>query len=279
MVSGQRVQRYLCKTCRRTFSSNTGTPRYRIRKQDSWREMIELLADNLPLRAIASRLNIAVSTAFQWRHRALAVLSAQARRHLSGDVRVETFLVKYSEKGSRVCNGPGSWGYWNYVRRGPEPPGRPRPATARTGKHRFRLLVDGRPLHVMVAESDCGYELTILGQGRRTAEMVGAGLIHMVRPGSRVWTFFSGPEYREACEVLGYEYQCGIEALARRSGTTSRRPMHLLASWLRRFRGVATKYLSHYLAWFRDIVRIVQYPDGASIAPVDGRALLRCPTG
>ena len=38
MASGQRVQRYLCKTCRRTFSPNTGTPAYRIRKQEQWRE-------------------------------------------------------------------------------------------------------------------------------------------------------------------------------------------------------------------------------------------------
>ena len=63
--------------------------------------MIELLADNLPLRQVASRLGIALSTAFHWRHRALAPLSAQPRGKLSGDVRVETFHVKYSEKGKQ----------------------------------------------------------------------------------------------------------------------------------------------------------------------------------
>ncbi|OTA42114.1 MAG: hypothetical protein A6D92_01490 [Symbiobacterium thermophilum] len=47
--------------------------------------------------------------------------------------------------------------------------------------------------------------------------------------------------------------------------------------WLRRFRGVATKYLGHYLTWFRDIVRIVEFPAGANMASADGRALLRRP--
>ncbi len=309
MASGQRVQRYLCKTCRRTFSPNTGTPAYRIRKQEQWRDMIELLADNLPLRQVASRLGIALSTAFHWRHRALAPLSAQARGKLSGDVRVETFHVKYSEKGSRTTNGPGSWGYWNIVRRGIGPGGPIRPGLAPAGRNGFRLLIDGRPVNVMVAETDNGYELDILGQGRRTAELIGSGLARTVRPGSRVFAF-GGKEYEKACEMLGYEHRDGIAAVSKRAGSIagetgaevtgaevtglgvtdaaeigagseeSAGPIrfpNLPTWWLRRFRGVATKYLDHYLAWFRDIVRIVQYPDGANIAPVDGRALLRSP--
>ncbi len=338
MASGQRVQRYLCKTCRRTFSPNTGSPAYRIRKQEQWREMVELLADNLPLRQVASRLGIALSTAFHWRHRALAALSAQPRGKLSGDVRVETFRVKYSEKGSRTTNGPGSWGYWNIVRRGIGPGGPTRPGLAPAGRNRVQLLIDGRPVNVMVAETDSGYDLAVLGQGRRTPELIGPGLSQMVRPGSRVYAF-GGSEYKKACEMLGYEHHDGIAAVSRRAGSAAGEPQvgelqagkalhaeaphgprqgaadareadareavvreigaretdtgatgaggeasggpirfpNLPTWWLRRFRGVATKYLDHYLAWFRDIVRIAQYPDGSNIAPVDARSLLRSP--
>ncbi len=300
MASGRRVQRYLCKACRRTFSPNTGTPAYRIRKQEQWREMIELLAGSLPLRRVASRLGIALSTAFHWRHRALAVLSAQPREKLSGDVRVETFHVKYSEKGSRTTNGPGSWGYWNIVRRGIGPEGPIRPGLAPAGRNRFQLLIDGRPVNVMVAETESGYELGILGQGRRTPDLVGTGLSRMVRPGSRVFAF-GGHEYQKACETLGYVHRDGFAAVSRGRGSTAGEEQgetgllqaatgaegevnadpirfpNLPAWWLRQFRGVATKYLDHYLAWFRDIVRVVEYPDGNNIAPVDGRALLRNP--
>lgn len=200
MASGRRVQRYLCRTCRRTFSSNTGTPSYRIRKQENWFAMVELLAENLSLRQVASRLGISLSTAFRWRHRALAVLAAQPRAQLEGDVSVDVFLVKYSEKGSRICNGPGSWGYWNLLRRGLADGGSR--SCAGGGRNRFRLFIDGRPLNVMVAETDGGYELEILGQGRRTPDMVGQGLSRLVKPGSRVFAF-GGNEYRQACEVAG----------------------------------------------------------------------------
>lgn len=298
MASGRRIQRYLCKSCRRTFSPNTGTPAYRIRKLEGWREMVELLADDLSLRRIASRLGIALSTAFRWRHRALAVLSAQHRGPLGGDVRVRTFLVKYSEKGSRITNGPGSWGYWNIVRRGPGPERDPHCGPARTSRPRFRLLIEGRPLHVMVAETVGGYELSILGQGRQTPEMLELGLCEMVRPGSRL-IVFGGNEFKAACESLGYVYEDGYAAAARQPNPAPSEPAggagteaeadpasavrvcsqfpKLPSGWLAQFRGVATKYLDRYLAWFRDIIRIVHYPDGADIAPVDGRALLRVP--
>lgn len=290
MASGRRVQRYLCRTCRRTFSSNTGTPSYRIRKQENWFAMVELLAENLSLRQVASRLGISLSTAFRWRHRALAVLAAQPRAQLEGDVSVDVFLVKYSEKGSRICNGPGSWGYWNLLRRGLADGGSR--SCAGGGRNRFRLFIDGRPLNVMVAETDGGYELEILGQGRRTPDMVGQGLSRLVKPGSRVFAF-GGNEYRQACELLGYTHHDGVAAIAlqaksaapassggNQNGGEARRVYptrspNLPTWWLRQFRGVATRYLHHYLAWFRHIVRIVQYPDGQSLALADGRAWLR----
>src|SRR5690606_38916586 len=171
-----------------------------------------LLADNLPLRQVASRLGIALSTAFHWRHRALAVLSAQPREKLSGDVRVETFHVKYSEKGSRTTNGPASWGYWTILRRGIGPGGPTRPGLAPAGRNRFQLLIDGRPVNVMVAETDSGYELGILGQGRRTPELIGPGLSRMIRPGSRVYAF-GGKEYEKACATLGCVHCDGFAAV------------------------------------------------------------------
>ena len=62
------------------------------------------------------------------------------------------------------------------MRRGIGPGGPIRPGLAPAGRNRFRLLIDGRPVNVMVAETDNGYELDILGQGRRTPELIGSGL-------------------------------------------------------------------------------------------------------
>lgn len=267
LVSGDRVQRYLCQSCRRTFSPLTGKPAYRVRKLAAWNAAVHLLAASLPLRRTASRLKISVSTAFRWRHRALAALSRQARP-LGGAVSVTMCHVKYSEKGSRVCNGPGSWGYWNILRHGPhaDPPARP-PGPGGF-RRRFRLLIDGRPVGVMAAQNGQRYELCIIGQGRITPEHLARGLTQLVEKGSHVFAF-GWPEYRGACETLGLVYHNGYAATSGRSpqGTAppaaapgydldaaSVRCPVVPYGWLRTFRGVATCYLAHYLAWFRDIV-------------------------
>jgi len=278
LTSGERVQRYLCRFCRRTFSPLTGKPAYRLRKLAEWNAMVRLLPASLPLRKVASRLKISVSTAFHWRHRALAVLNQKVHQPLSGDVSVCMFRVKYSEKGSRVCNGPGSWGYWNILRRGPEPFDRYTPRAAGGGKRRFRLLIDGRPLAVMAAQTGEGYELCIVGQGKPVPEFVAKGLAQLVEPGSHVYAF-ELPESEKACEFVGLVHHDGFEAVhewyqrreaeptatTRLSGHTSARcPIRSPdrpTGWLWRFRGVATRYLAHYLAWFRDIVRVDQFPD------------------
>lgn len=282
--SGERVQRYLCRTCERTFSPLSGRPAYRLQKIKEWNASVRLLADDISLRQVASRLSVSVSTAFRWRHRALAYLSGQRRRPLGPRVGVRVVHVKYSEKGSRICNGPGSWGYWNFVRRGPEPAGYVRPRAATGARRRFRLLVDGRPLRVMVAQSEQGMELSILGQGPIAPEVLRDGLSQLVEKDSHVFAF--GYELKEACESLGLVCHNGFAAAggtaAHRSepgkalpaGVPEPRPVRCPAppdGWLRRFKGVATRYLAHYLAWFRDIARFASMPDVA--AGAQGRAL------
>ncbi|MBP2017111.1 transposase-like protein [Symbiobacterium terraclitae] len=267
LASGDRVQRYLCQSCRRTFSPLTGKPAYRLRKLPEWNAMVQLLRESLSLRRTASLLKISVSTAFHWRHRALAALTRKARR-LGGAVSVSMCLVKYSEKGSRVCNGPGSWGYWNILRHGPHADERVRPPVPGGARRRFRLLIDGRPVGVMAAQSGQTYELAIVGQGRISPEYLAKGLAQLVERGSHVYAF-GWPELRGACEILDLTHHNGYAAMANQRQQRAIRPADarwphpdatpircpvLPDYWLRRFRGVATRYLAHYLAWFRDIV-------------------------
>src|SRR5690606_33462342 len=105
---GTCLKRYLCRACGRTFSEATGTPACRLRKRKEWNEMAHLLTDYLPLRTMAARLKVSLSTAFRWRHRALAALGHQPRPQPAGRVCVGCFVIRYSEEGSRTCNGPGS---------------------------------------------------------------------------------------------------------------------------------------------------------------------------
>jgi len=252
---GTRLKRYLCRTCGRTFSQATGTPTCRLRKRREWNEMVHLLTDYLSLRRMAARLNVSLSTAFRWRHRALALLARRPRPRLEGRVCVGYFFIRYSEKGSRVCNGPGSWGYFNWLRLGKLDP-------TRTDQ-RFRLLADGRPSILMVAQNEHGYQLVDLGQGRVTPERLAAGLRELVRPGSAVYAY-DRRNFEVACRQGGFQFCDARRALTARFESRTDAD-HYWADlpavpeyaygWFHQFKGIATRYLEHYIVWYCDIVR------------------------
>lgn len=294
---GARAQRYLCRSCSRTFSENTGTPAARLRKTAEWNEMMMLLPEEIPLRKMAARLGVRLTTAFRWRHRAAAVLAQLPRTQLEGPVRVWLDLVQYSEKGSRTCNGPGSWGYWNWLRRGPRPDyWQPRPFVyrdwPRPATPRFRLLVEGRPFWVMTVQSDAGCESVVLGQGRLTAEMLAGGLRAVVAAGAEVFAH-ACPEMSAACEAAGVVFrdvfrteeaageeggmplespsaEAQPEPEQQDQGPASYRPPIRRAKglpwWLKQFHGVAVRHLNHYLALFR-LACGVQQASGTGAGP------------
>lgn len=262
---GSRSQRYRCLACGRTCSESTGTPVYRLKKRTEWDRMVSLLADQISLRGMAHLLGVQLETAFGWRHRALAMLCLESREPLSGLVNVSHILVPYSEKGSRICNGPGSWGYWDWLRRGDRPvywspDGQVRRSWPCSLQPRFRRLINGRPTCVMVAQADTGYEAAILGQVRVATEVLAGGLESLVRAGTEVYAF-GGEVYAAACQAVGLSHMDGRRAVwEHRSADPASAPPQAKYPdeprwWLKQFRGVATRYLPHYLAWYRDIVR------------------------
>lgn len=260
---GSQVRRYRCQGCGRTFSQVTGSPAFRLRKRAEWNRMVELLTDYLPLRRVASMLGVSLSTAFRWRHRALAALAQRPRPQLEGRVCVGYFYIPYSEKGSRTCRGPGSWGYFNWLRKGVMDP-------TRSGS-RFRLLIDGRPNVILVAQNEKGYQMCNLGQGRVTPEMLAAGLKTLVAPHSRVYGY-DRRHLPRACETSNLHFRDASRALnAVCEGRTDAedywaelpRVPEYAYGWFRQFGGVATRYLEHYIVWYCDLVRRTERPGAA----------------
>lgn len=68
----QGIQRYRCKTCKKTFSSTTCSMwKYVKKKPEKWIKFISLLCEGRTLRECAYILKITVSTVFYWRHKIL----------------------------------------------------------------------------------------------------------------------------------------------------------------------------------------------------------------
>lgn len=98
-VSG--LPRYRCKDCRRSFNALTGTPLARLRKKDRWAAHAQALMTGESVVKAAKRCDVAVSTAFRWRHRFLSAPAIDKPSQLSGIVEADETYIRESFKGKR----------------------------------------------------------------------------------------------------------------------------------------------------------------------------------
>jgi transposase-like protein len=104
--SASGLQRYKCRTCRRTFNALSTTPLARLRMKAKWLRQQEVLVQGLSVNKAAAALDVAATTAFRWRHRFLRLAQAAKATELTGVVEAdETFFLR-SDKGQRPGRKP-----------------------------------------------------------------------------------------------------------------------------------------------------------------------------
>ena len=225
------LRRYQCKGCNKTFNAATGTPLSGLHRKDKWLAFGTCLSDGLTVRASAERCKFAVNTAFRWRHRFLTTDNPKARK-LTGIVEVDETYVLQSQKGERNLE---------------------RKARRRGGKARKRGLSDEQ-VPVLVAADRSGMTVSAVLPAvnadtlQSAIEPVVDDDIVLVTDGHRA--------YPPCAAALGVRH----EALNLSGGERVRDAFHIqtvnnrhsqLKDFLRRYRGVATKYLDNYLRWFQ----------------------------
>jgi transposase-like protein len=97
------MRRWRCKTCRRTFSSTTGTALARLRRPEKFQQVLEDMLGRAPssCRALARRLGVNRMTVWGWRMRILAALQGIGASALGGIVEADEKFFRESRKGSR----------------------------------------------------------------------------------------------------------------------------------------------------------------------------------
>lgn len=226
--------RFLCGSCRKTFSALTGTPFHRVRDKEKLLENAACMADGLSLEKTADRLGISKTRAFRWRHKFLSFLNRQKPQCLSGVVEADETLFPLSFKGKRSGmpreskrhGGPTKSGQGKEkvvvlvaVQRG-------------TRKVYDEVLLDGSKESLKLAmQPALAADAVLVTDGNVSYESVAADLA------------VKHEHFVSARVGKGGEGAIHVQSVNRYDST--------LKSWMVRFHGVASKYLANYLGWRR----------------------------
>ncbi len=237
--SKEREQRYLCKDCGRTFCARTERIGCRSRlPKEVWMRYAECFVGCRSLRACAEECGVSLKTAFTMRHRLIEAVSNYNRPFSVGDgvgCELDETYFPESFKGNHT---KGDFAL-------------PRPSRHRAREVRKRGL-SSEQICVMTGVSDAGdLFLTMSGRGMLSGARAMEVLRGRVNEGAVVATDKAGA-YRRTLEELGVAAHEAYDSRDRSKGTINRiNTVHsLLESFIGRFRGVSTKRLPSYLAWF-----------------------------
>lgn len=227
-------QRYRCKACSKTYIALTGTPFVRLRDKHKLQEQAACMSEGWTVRKTAQRLGLTVDRAFRWRHLFLKFLQEQKARELTGIVEADETYFRRNYKGQRKDL--------------------PRAAKKRGGPAKGERKSDHVPVVVALQRGSRLEHDHILV--RRTKKNITAALRSALSRDA-VLSTDGNESYRYVARQLGI--QAG-HFVASEHGHGGRGTWHVqnvnayhtrLKNWMRRFHGVATKYLANYLGWRR----------------------------
>jgi transposase-like protein len=228
------MQRYRCKNCNKTFVATTATPLARLRYKELWMDYIQCMLHSKVLRDCAEELNISLGTSFRWRHRFLTLPATLKAKQLEGIIEADETLFARSEKGSRSLER------------------KPRKRGMRA-KKRGRSSEDWVPV------------LTVRDRAKNTYEAIMPNVttasLHQELNGRLVkdsvlctdgFRAYIGVARQQDIIHKRLDVAGGIRTIERVFHIQNVNAYHSrLKEWINRFHGVATKYLDHYLGWFR----------------------------
>ena len=95
-------QRYMCKSCKRTFTAITGTFMHHVKKKVKMLEYGKILeTEGLHTIAYMSmKIGISIPTSFEWRHK-LLLSTPKKKDKFEGDTQMDDLWFLYSQKGRK----------------------------------------------------------------------------------------------------------------------------------------------------------------------------------
>lgn len=231
------LQRMLCRGCSKTFNATTGTPLCRLKSKEKFEAYAQCLRKGMTVRKTADELGMSVDRAFRWRHRFLEEAVGHQPKGVAGMLEVDETYFRESQKGSRKLT---------------------RPKRKRGGKSegRGRKAKDWIPVLVGRVRGQAYTADKVLV--RLTGAEVTEALKDAVTPGETILCTDGHSAFLRLQRTLGVQTKSFVASY---HGPVLDQVYHVqsannyherLKTWIQRgLRGVATKYLSNYLAWQR----------------------------
>lgn len=239
-------QRFRCKNCGRIFNEVTNSFLMGTKKNISiWKKYLECMLNHFPIRKSAITCGINKTTAFVWRHKILDALSIKVEREvkLSGVIEVDETFFNISYKGMRNL---------------------PREPHKRGFHSPKRGISNDQVCVTCAVDRNKNSYGKISNLGRvRIEDLV--KLFEGRVEGESIICSDSNKAYRKFVEGMGCKH-VGVESGKYRNGIYHINHINAyhsrLKTFLRKFNGVATKYLNNYVVWcsgvMTDIVGLVK---------------------
>ena len=240
------LQRYRCNSCEKTYNALTGTPLARLRHKEVWADFAQDLIESKTIRESAKHCGVNKDTTFRWRHRMLNNPKSLSARHLHGIVEFDETYFLESFKGSRHLNRTARKRGGTASKRGiSSEQTAVLVARDRSGNTMDAILFKSNQntlAEVMVPVVD---EDALLCSDKKTSYRAFAKKYHFTLETINASAKDKQVKDLRSTSLTAYVRE-KIYHIQNVNAYDSR-----LKTWVKRFNGVATKYLESYLGWMR----------------------------
>ncbi len=227
------LQRYSCCNCKKTFNALTGTPLAHLRYKEKWMDFANDLIESKSIRESAKHCGVHKNTTFRWRHRMLNNPKSLGSKHLHGIVEFDETYFLESHKGDQ------------HLERAPR---------KRGGSARQRGI-SSEQTAVLVARdrNDNTMDAILFKSNQTTLAEVMIPIIDedalLCSDKKRSYLAFAKTNHLTLKTVNSSAKEHVVEKIYHIQNVNAYDSR--LKIWIKRFNGVATKYLESYLAWMR----------------------------
>lgn len=228
-------QTYKCSACCRYFSDHTHTPLRGTHYPDLWPMFMEDMIKGESIRESAKRLGVADSTIFNWRHKILNALQRMGLNEFEGLLEVDETFFRYSEKGNKNVTG-----------RKPHKRGE-RSKMRGISREKVCVLVSrdrDKETHARIA---CMGQISKL-KAKTLLDPYIQTVSTLCSDANKAWEAFAKDSEKKHV-VLNASQKERVKNIYHIQNVNAFHSR--LKDWMRRFKGVASKFLDNYLTWFR----------------------------